>query len=894
MRTTGMKGSEMKLPVKHALRRTGISAIMTGLAAVGGARAEPAAAETKWTWTGWGGGGFYWSAVFDPADADVIYLGGDVAGLYKSVDRGGTWRFINRGLHEYGVYSLAIAKNDPKVLYAMTPNGMARSANGGDDWVRLPATFKSALNLSTRRGGTVRGVAVHPLNPDIVYAGSGDGRLCKSVDGGRTWAPLDYLAALAAEAPAGTSPAAASGEGFLWLTYESVAGDWTRHGRIEKYLGNGEDWSAFGRASARLYAPPGAPRLVAQLVLQSGDDWKWQEGPESVLRPGEWTEVSLDLSRVANLAAARMLHVVVRAGGVAWRGEIGLDAVMLHPADAAQPARVLGDWEKAGNLDGWRLSKAADAPFVRGARTSGEPPPEARAPIGAVTIAESDPDRVFVAHRKLGVFRSLDGGATWTRLETPRGAAHVTVFPTDTQRVFAAFGTDGVRTSQDGGATWRNASGNLPAKCDARELAVDPRDPQVIHLIGAEGWSGMFFTTRDGGATWTLSKRFQRDLVANPTLPGEGAEGGLSRPGNLAMSPSEPDMLFIAANWNNILSADGGRTWRESIRGADITCFHDIRFVGGSVYAVAMDEGLLRSRDNGATWNQLVPLRYEAGLSGHQWRVFARQKEDGAHHIVSTVSPWRAAEEYPNLVLVSDDDGKTFARAEGLPEYRPRINTMWGEGYARALAADPRNPDTLYLGIDGDPEPARGLDGGGVFKSADGGRTWTRLPSQPGSRRMFYGLAVDPTDSDRIFWGCCGAGGGVYRSDDAGASWVKTPVGESWIFNVDISAAGTAYAGGNNLWRSTDGGRTWKALTKLEGVTVVGIATDPGDDQRVWISAVTWDGSDRGGIYRTVDGGATWQEITGDIPYRKPLILRYNAKTGELWAAGVAAFKTPQ
>jgi photosystem II stability/assembly factor-like uncharacterized protein len=883
----------MKLPVKHALRRTGISAMMAGLAAAG-TRAEPAAAETKWTWTGWGGGGFYWSAVFDPSDADVIYLGGDVAGLYKSVDRGGTWRFINRGLHEYGVYSLAIAGSDPRVLYAMTPNGIARTADGGGKWERLPATFKSALNLSTRRGGTVRGVAVDPADADTVYAGSGDGRLCKSVDGGRSWAPLDYLAALAAETPAGASPAAASGEGFLWLTYESVAGDRARHGRVEKYLGNGEDWSAFVRATARLHAPVGAPRLAAQLVLQSGDDWKWQAGPEVVLRPGEWTEVSLDLAQTANLAAARMLHVVVRAGGVAWRGELGLDAVMLHPADAAQPARVLGDWEKRGDLDGWRLSKAADAPFVRAMRTTGEPPPEARAPIGAVTVAGSDPRRLFVAHRGLGVFRSLDGGATWKRLATPRTAAHVAVHPRAPDILHGAFGTAGVWKSADGGETWANISGNLPAGCDVREIAVDPRDPLVAHLIGSEGWSGMFFSTRDGGASWTLSKRFTRDLAANPTLPGEGAEGGLSTPGNLAMSPSEPDVLFIAANWNNILSTDGGRTWRESIRGADITCFHDIRFVGNAVYAAAMDEGLLRSRDNGATWQQLVPLRYEAGLSGHQWRVLAWEKADGGHRIVSTVSPWRADKEYPNLVLVSEDDGKTFARAQGLPGYRPKPNTMWGEGYARALAADPRNPRILYLGIDGDPEPAKGLEGGGVFKSADGGLNWTQLPNQPGSRRMFYGLAVDPTNPDRIFWGCCGTGGGVYRSDDAGGSWIRTPVGESWIFNVEVSAAGTVYAGGNNLWRGTDGGRTWKPLTKLEGVTVVGIATDPADERRVWISAVTWDGSDRGGIYRTTDGGATWQEITGDIPYRKPLILRYNAKTRELWAAGVAAFKTPQ
>lgn len=872
------------------------TALCLGLAA--GAAADEA---TSWTWTGWGGGGFFWSAVFDPSDADVIYLGGDVAGLYKSTDRGANWRFINRGLHEYGVYSLAVARSDPKVLYAMTPNGMTRSANGGEDWALLTATLKSGLDLSTHRPGSVRAIAVDPTDANLVYAGSASGALCKSQDGGQTWTALDYLAALAKNEPAAPPIAAASGKSFAWLSYESAGGDWKPHGRVEMYLNNGEDWSAFNRLTARAYAPAGAPRLTAQLVLQSGGDWAWQQGPEAVLKPGEWTEVALDLSTLKNVNAARMAHFVVRSGGVAWQGELGLDAVTLHPADAAQAPRVIGDWEKPGALDGWRLSKAGDAPFVRGLRTATEPPPETKAPIGAVAVAESDPRRIFVAHRKLGIFRSLDGGATWTHPATPSVAAHVTVFPSDAQLVFGAFGTNGVWKSTDGGATWAATAGTLPPKCEAREVAVDPRDPQVLHLIGKDGWNGQFFSSRDGGATWTSSKRFKRDLAANPTLPAETGSGdfalgigGLSTPSNLALSPSEPDVLFIAANWNNVLSTDGGRTWEERVRGADITCFHDLRFVGNRVYAAAMDEGLLTSEDNGATWKQLAPLKYSPGTSGHQWRVAAWTKPDGTDHIVSTVSPWQAAEVYPNGVLVSDDGGATFQRGQGLPTYLPRANTMWGQGYARALAADPKNPNVLYLGIDGDAEPAKGLSGGGVFKSTDGGLNWTQLANQPGSRRMFYGLAVDPTDSNRVFWGCCGAGGGVWRSEDAGATWSRTSLGDSWIFNVEMSAAGTVYAGGNNLSRSTDHGQTWKQLTKLKGRTIVGIATDPENEQRVWISAITWGGSDEGEIYRTIDGGATWQEITGDIGHRKPLILRYNPTTHELWAAGPGVFKTKQ
>ncbi|MBZ0214834.1 MAG: hypothetical protein K8H99_13620, partial [Nitrospirae bacterium] len=131
---------------------------------------------------------------------------------------------------------------------------------------------------------------------------------------------------------------------------------------------------------------------------------------------------------------------------------------------------------------------------------------------------------------------------------------------------------------------------------------------------------------------------------------------------------------------------------------------------------------------------------------------------------------------------------------------------------------------------------------------------------------------------------------------DGGESWSHVFRNESWIFNLDVALDGTVYAGGNNLWRSRDHGQSWHQVTKFaNGPVVVGLAFDPDDPQRLWISRVTWgEGAVGGGIYRTTDGGATWSEITGDIAYRKPLVLRYDPLAKELWAGGVGLFKTPQ
>ena len=109
-----------------------------------------------------------------------------------------------------------------------------------------------------------------------------------------------------------------------------------------------------------------------------------------------------------------------------------------------------------------------------------------------------------------------------------------------------------------------------------------------------------------------------------------------------------------------------------------------------------------------------------------------------------------------------------------------------------------------------------------------------------------------------------------------------------------MTKKGTIYAGGSQLWRSDDHGKSFRAVTKLNGVTACGIAYDPEDENRVWVSGTTWSSNadaPNTGIWETTDDCKTWQEITGDIPYRKPVVLRYNAMTKELWAAGPGAYK---
>ncbi|NLB69844.1 MAG: hypothetical protein GX804_09240, partial [Lentisphaerae bacterium] len=492
--------------------------------------------NTRWTWCGWGGGGYFWSNAIDPVNPNIMYLGGDVVGMYKSTDRGKNWRLINNGLHEYGVYSMAISRSNPKVLYAMTPNGVARTDNGGEKWTPLPETFKSRHNLSSHRPGSVRALAVDPVNPGIVYAGSAMGVVCKSTDGGMTWSELDYLSAL----ESGDSPdpvAPASGDGFMWAAFKSVANDWKHSGRIEKYYDKGQDWTGMKELTSSFYAPSGAPTFKVALVVQSGADWKWEHSAFVDSKAGEWVDLSFDLSSINDIKDIRMVHVWVMANGAAFNGELGIDAVRVKPQDSSRSDIVLGEWDTAGANEGWRPSKSADSPFITAIRSSLAPATVAKDPVGSVVVSEADPSLVFICHRKLGTFRSKNGGAAWELLDTPKTSINISTYKGDPKLLYGAFDKAGVWKSVDGGDTWTKFSDGLNANYGVREIRINPKNPNKVHLIAVSSWAGIYYGSDDGGKTWTGRRSFTRDYVGNPTEP-DGHPGGkkdLSACTNLAI-----------------------------------------------------------------------------------------------------------------------------------------------------------------------------------------------------------------------------------------------------------------------------------------------------------------------------------------------------------------------
>lgn len=213
-------------------------------------------------------------------------------------------------------------------------------------------------------------------------------------------------------------------------------------------------------------------------------------------------------------------------------------------------------------------------------------------------------------------------------------------------------------------------------------------------------------------------------------------------------------------------------------------------------------------------------------------------------------------------------------------------------GSVGAIAVAPSNPDIIYVGSgEGMQRPDLSV-GNGIYKSADGGRTWTHLGLRDG--QQITQVVVDPRDANRVFVAIQGhpygpnEERGVFRSTDGGLSFTKIlyrdPHTGAADLTLDPNDPDTVYAvlweaqqgpwenaawtgPGSGLFKSTDGGDTWEPLTKglptyAEGLGRIGVTVAPSDSTRLY---ATVDAGPRlSGIYRSDDAGASWARVNAD------------------------------
>ena len=515
--------------------------------------------------------------------------------------------------------------------------------------------------------------------------------------------------------------------------------------------------------------------------------------------------------------------------------------------------------------------------------------------IGAITIDPKNPKVIWVGTGEAwmrnsvsigdGVYKSVDGGENWTNVGLPASEhiANILVDPTATNTVYVCVpgrlwsdsDERGVYRTTDGGKTWTKILKGANASTGCSLLSMDPAHPATIFAgmwdFRRKGWtfrsggdgpgapsgSGLFKST-DGGASWTELQA--ANAAGLPTKPwGRVA---------VAVAPSKPDVVyaFIEAEppKNGLYrSDDGGRTWRALDRSQNMIWrpFYFANLIvdpknENRIYKP--DGSLIVSADGGSSFSNI-----SGGAHGDFHDVWV--DPDNTDHLITGDD---------GGLWYSYDAGNKWWKAENLP-----VSQFYH------VSVDLDRPYHVYGGLQDNSSWVGASEyPGGITNSR-----WENMYGGDG-----FWMFVDPTDPDYLYAESQGGEIGRvnrrtletrpikplprYQEGKLRFNW-NTPI------HVSPTRNGTIYIGAQFLFRSRDFGQTWERISpdlttndpakqKQEqsgGVTVdnsaaemhttiYAIAESPKNPDVVWV------GTDDGNLQVTRDGGKTWTNVVGNIP----------------------------
>ncbi|MCP3963713.1 MAG: hypothetical protein GY719_38240 [bacterium] len=433
-------------------------------------------------------------------------------------------------------------------------------------------------------------------------------------------------------------------------------------------------------------------------------------------------------------------------------------------------------------------------------------------PVEALVIDPTTPSTIYVATLR-GVYRSQDGGASWTSGSSSWSAQALVIDPITPSILYAAsFG--GVYKSTDGGSTWEAFSNGLGEE-DFRSLVIDPIAPATLYVASKAyfGGPGNVYKSTNGGGFWA-----RIDTVPHPIEA-------------LAIHPSSPSVLYgtsiydhcYSNLWRNegvFRSTDGAASWVASNIGLSDTFVESLAIdpvTPTTLYAGSYRGGVDKSTNGGASW-------IRSGLSSVAVGALA----------VDPVSPsiLYAGDSENGYLYQSTDSGMSWALS-GLPDYL----------YVLSLAIGPSS--VVYAGTDD-----------GVYKSTNGGSEWAAasdgLTTSGSSFLSVHALVIDVTNPAVLI---AGTTDGVFQTMDGGGLWTATSAGLPdtlvWSLVIDPIIPTVLYAGtGDGVFRSTDSGGSWFSAG-LPETRVTSLAIDPDDPSNLYAATDA-------GVYRSTGGGDLW------------------------------------
>ncbi|WP_229506973.1 sialidase family protein [Pseudoduganella rivuli] len=672
-----------------------------------------------------GGGGYVTGLIYHPSTANLLYARTDIGGAYRWNQATSTWTPITDGLgfgasesRFHGIESIALDPNNDQLVYMATGmytfEGNGRlyiSKDRGTTWTHVDLPFPLGGNNPGRAIG--ERLMVDPNKPSTLFFGSRTAGLWKSADAGLTWSQVTSLSPV--KMTSDQISAAGGGMGVELVVYDTgTKGTGTATQTI--YTAIAPDYAKVAGLSASMY--------------------KSTDGGAT------WTAVATPVS------GYHIPHMVRAADGmfyVAFTKDSG--------PGAGGPGRLY-------KFDGtnWTLLKSYDTQQwvnfgMGGLSVYGS---------GATTRIALGVSNSWGSKGLPIVQLSDDAGKTWREIEadTPGETASgwvddVEIDPSNPDHILHVHGGGIIETKNASSATptWK---GNIAGIEETAVLSITTPPPGAPYiLLNSSGDVGLWVDT---------------DLSATPTLnPGTGWSNAY------AADMAWADPLYIAgigtinsSNTNTgFWSGDGGKTWAKfatlpagATQGGDIAVTARNKVVWAPANAVPS-----YTANNGASWSttNLPALPSVANGWNRGYRLAAdRKNPNKVYAYDSGGATWGT----PGKVYVSTDGGQSFTLSAGSVSANLAPNASW----VTSMAVNPNAEGDLWL-----------ADGNAVYHSLDSGATWTKLTNfasgagTQGASLIALGKAANGAKYSAAVYvvGVMNNVWGVYRSNDGGATWSR-------------------------------------------------------------------------------------------------------------------------